>query len=351
MQRLRSTCRGGANAGVVLGAAAAVAVLLAGCMREPSRPLPPTVEIQWPSPPAQPRIAYVQEIATPRDIGIEPSLWTRLRHVVTGATDRRGMVRPVAVAISGSLLAVADPGAQGVHLFDRRRPSYKFISGCKGRRWTQPTGLAFLDDSLYLSDSVEGAVFVLTRSGDCVATWPISGKGRPTGLAADIGRGRLLVTDTTAHKLRILSREGNAMAEVGRRGTRAGEFNYPGWVTIDKQGRIYVADSLNFRIQILDTGGGVVATFGTAGDSPGHFARPKGVGIDSMEHVYVVDALFDAVQIFDQSGRLLLNFGERGTGPGQFWLPSGLTIDDRDFIYVADSYNKRVQVFRFLGGE
>jgi DNA-binding beta-propeller fold protein YncE len=261
------------------------------------------------------------------------------------------MVRPASVAISGSLLAVADPGAQGVHLFDRVKRSYRFSAGCKGRPWSQPTGIAFLDDKLYLSDSVTREVFVLTRSGECVATWPALAEGRPTGLAADPVGGRLLLTDTTAHKLRIFSPQGAPIAEFGRRGARAGEFNFPGWVAAGRHGRIYVADSLNFRIQIFDAEGTSVGGFGTAGDSAGYFARPKGVAIDSRGHVYVVDALFDAVQIFDESGRLLLNFGERGTGPGQFWLPSGLTIDDRDFIYVADSYNRRVQVFRFLGGK
>lgn len=339
------------GARLLLGAAAAVVALASSCVREPARPSPPTAEIVWPLPPAEPRIVFVQEIATPLDVGVQPSLWERLRNVVAGTMNRKAMVRPASVAVSGSLLAVADPGAQGLHLFDRARPSYRFLSGCDDRPWLQPTGVAFLNGWLYLSDSVVGAVFVLTRSGECLTSWPVSPGGRPTGMAADAEMGRLLVTDTTGHKIRILSPEGTAIAEVGTRGSGPGEFNYPGWIAAGKHGRIYVSDSLNFRIQTLDAGGAVVGAFGTAGDAPGHFARPKGVGIDSMGHVYVVDALFDAVQIFDQSGRLLLTFGQRGAGPGQFWLPSGLAIDERDFIYVADSYNKRIQVFRFLGGE
>jgi len=258
------------------------------------------------------------------------------------------MVRPAAVAIADDLLVVVDPGARGLHLFDRGKRSYRFVSGCEGRRWVQPTGAAFLAGSLYVSDSAERAVYVLSGSGDCVARWPVFEKGRPTGLAADQERGRLLVADTTEHKLRIFSPDGALLQDFGTRGTQAGEFNFPGWVTTGQGGKIYVVDSLNFRVQVFDSQGRVLGAFGKAGDAPGYFARPKGIGTDSMGNVYVVDSLFDAVQIFDESGRLLLNFGERGSGPGQFWLPSGLTIDDRDFIYVADSYNKRVQVFRFL---
>jgi DNA-binding beta-propeller fold protein YncE len=331
----------------VLAAVVAAAAPLGSCAPATLQPSVPETQIVWPAPPAAPRVAFVQEISTPGDIGVEPSLWERLRRVIAGPS-RKGMVRPAAVAISADLLVVVDPGAQGLHLFDRAERSYRFVSGCKGRRLRQPTGAAFLAGRLYVSDSAERAVYVLSGSGDCLGRWPVFTKGRPTGLAADHGRGRLLVADTTGHKLRVFDPDGAPMLEFGARGTKAGEFNFPGWLSAGHEGKIYVVDSLNFRIQVFDPGGEVVGGFGKAGDSPGYFARPKGIGTDSMGNVYVVDALFDAVQIFDESGRLLLNFGERGTGPGQFWLPSGLTIDDRDFIYVADSYNKRVQVFRFL---
>ena len=340
--------RSSLNPGWIAVLAAVVAAApLGSCAPRVSSPSAPETQIVWPSPPLAPRVAFVQEISLPKDIGVEPSLWGRLWNAIVGAS-RKGMVRPAAVAISDDLLVVVDPGAQGIHLFDRAKRSYRFVSGCKGRRFQQPAGAAFLAGRLYVSDSAEKAVYVLSASGNCLARWPVFTKGRPTGLAADHGRGRLLVADTTGHKLRIFTPDGVPVLEFGARGTKTGEFNFPGWITAGHEGRIYVVDSLNFRIQVFDPRGEVVGGFGKAGDSPGYFARPKGIGTDSMGNVYVVDALFDAVQIFDESGRLLLNFGERGTGPGQFWLPSGLTIDGRDFIYVADSYNKRVQVFRFL---
>ncbi len=314
-------------------------------MAEPVSP----PNLVWPPPPATPRVAFVRAITGPRDLGIKPSFWQRLREAVGGERPP-AMIRPSAVAVSGDLLGVADPGAAGVHIFDRGKSSYRFVSRCGGRPLVQPVGVCFLAGKLYVSDSALRAVAVMDPSGECLASWEPLERWRPTGLATDTGRNRVLVADTGAHKIRVFGADGLLVEEFGRRGSAQGEFNFPGWLAVARDGSLYVVDSLNFRVQVLDAAGRPIEVFGEAGDSAGFFARPKGIALDGGGRIYIVDALFDAVQIFDRDGRLLLGFGGRGTAPGQFWLPSGIFIDEHDFIYVADSYNKRVQVFRVLQG-
>lgn len=304
----------------------------------------------WPPAPDPARIAYVTSISRPGDLGIAPGLLQRLRDAVLGADDRR-LVRPMAVAVVGRMLFVADPGAKGVHRFDPAGGGYDLIRGPGGTPLPSPVALASGGEGeVYVSDSRLGTVLVI-RPGETVAQAvrldaPLR---QPTGLAFDPQAGRLYVVDTAEHRIDVFDRGGARVASFGRRGEGAGEFNYPSLMWRAPDGRLYVTDSLNFRVQIFDPEGVFVGSFGQAGDGSGDTPRPKGVATDAHGHVYVADALFNTVQIFDGSGRFLLSLGAHGQGAGEFWLPAGVFIDG-ERIYVADSYNARVQVLRYVGG-
>jgi len=144
--------------------------------------------------------------------------------------------------------------------------------------------------------------------------------------------------------------QGEYVRHWGRKGTGDGEFNYPGYLALDRSGALLVTDALNYRVQAFDRNGKFLWKIGHHGDGSGDLASPKGVAVDSEGDLYVVDAAFDAVQLFDEKGGLLLSFGDAGPGPGEFWLPEGAFINKQDRIYVADSLNGRIQIFEFLGG-
>lgn len=171
---------------------------------------------------------------------------------------------------------------------------------------------------------------------------------QPTGITYLTKRKEIWVVETKAHRISVLNEKGELLRTIGKRGTAAGEFNYPTHIWIDNKGNIYITDAMNFRIQVLNSDGEVISVFGQAGDSTGHFASPKGVATDSFGNIYVVDALFHVVQVFDIHGKFLCKFGNQGHGNGEFWMPSGIFIDTQDNIYVADTYNSRVQVFKLM---
>jgi DNA-binding beta-propeller fold protein YncE len=324
--------------------------LLASCATPPPRPQEPP--LFWPPAPAQPRIAFVETISRPADAGIERGFFRRLVDFVFGARDER-LVRPMAVVSDQDMLFVADPGARGVHRFDRRGGDYAVIRRAKDEPLPSPVGLARgAAGEIYVSDSELRAIFVI-RPGTKVAT-PVrlaAALAQPTGLAYDAASARLFVADTAAHCVRVFDRDGSLAATIGQRGTDNGEFNFPTLLWRTPQGRLYVTDAMNFRVQMFDEGGNFIGKFGGAGDGTGDLPREKGVASDRYGHIYIVDSLFHAVQIFDESGQLLLSLGALGHGRGEFWLPTGIFIGDDDRIYVADSYNRRVQVFRYLGGD
>lgn len=322
---------------------------LAGCtppvQEADQSPLP-----VWPAAPDTPRVAYVRSFSTPADLGIGKGFFERLKDVLLGESESR-LLRPMAVAVAGGVVYVADPGARGVHRFDRRNGEYALLRGPDGAALPSPVGLAAgAGGEVYVSDSRLGQVFVIPPGAAEARPLKLGAPlVQPTGLAYDAARRWLYVADTAAHRVLAFSPDGRLAATIGRRGEGAGEFNFPTFLWL-AGGRLQVTDSLNFRVQTFDLAGNFVAVFGRQGDEAGDTPRPKGVASDRHGHLYVVDAIHHNLQIFDTAGRLLLPVGQQGQAPGEFWLPAGVFVDGDNSIYVADAYNRRVQVLRYVGG-
>ena len=304
----------------------------------------------WPEPPERARIRFIKAVASPADLGIQPSFWERLGELVAGKAEA-WMIRPTGIAVRGEVLYVADPGAQALWILDGTAGRFKEIRGPKEQRLASPVAVALgREGKIYVADSYLRRVLIFDPKSALAGFMESPAFERPAGVAYDEVVDRLYVADSAAHRIWVFSGQGVAQGEIGGRGSEDGHFNYPTHVALDRAGNLYVTDSLGFRIQMFGRDKRFLSAFGRHGDASGDFAAPKGLGVDSEGHVYVVDALFDAVQVFDRTGQFLLGFGQRGLGPGRFWLPGGLFIDEKDRIYVADSYNQRVQIFQYLAG-
>lgn len=334
-------------------ALAALAILsclvLGACAPLPPQPAP--APLVWPDEvDVPPRIAFVSAFATPAEFGIARTWLERLGDLLFGASEAR-LVRPLGVLAVKETVYVADPGARGVHRFDRSAGRYDLIAREGGAPLPSPVALAPGGaGEVYVTDSELAQVFVIRPGARTAVPLALPAMGQPTGIAFDAASGRLFVVDTTAHRVNVIDAQGRLQASFGGRGAADGEFNYPTLLWRDGQGRLYVTDSLNFRVQVFDGDGRFLRKFGQAGDGTGDNMRQKGVATDSFGHVYVVDSLFSAIQIFDQRARLLLSLGAPGGDRGEFWMPVGIFIDGEDRIYIADSYNRRVQVLRYIGG-
>lgn len=335
------------------GVFALLAACLAACAGRQADLSPgPSVSIAWPPPPAEARIEFVRSFASPEDLGIKKAWIKRFfSYLARGRSDRR-MHRPYGVTSTREgIIAVADPDGACVHLFDTRRSRYEMLTGPKSRRFLSPVGVAAgPEGALFVTDSVLGLVF--RYQGDGRWAPPLGGEGaleRPTGIAWDGATERLYVVDTGAHRVTVFDRAGGKLRDLGRRGTKPGEFNYPVAIAVGPGGRLFVSDSMNFRVQIFRTDGTFEKAFGRPGASPGEMDKSKGIALDGDGHVYLAESLHDVIQVFDETGRLLTVIGGTGSAPGQFWLPSGLHIDEDGRILVADSANGRVQILRYLG--
>ena len=305
----------------------------------------------WPAPPEPARIRFVAEFTVPSDLGIRPSLWSRLKTLVTGPSTQR-LVRPMAVVATadGKVIYVADPGARCVHRFDLQRGRYRCLITEHGDELASPVGLAISENGdLYASDSGLNAVFTAGPDDDALRPLVLTPPpDQPTGLAVGPS-GDLFAASTASHSVRHYAPDGSLAREYGGRGSQPGQMNYPTYLWLASASELLVTDTMNFRIQRIDPNDDVLGVFGKAGDGTGSFARPKGVAMDRFGHIYIVDGMHHAVQIFDRDGLLLLAVGEQGSGQGEFWLPSGIFVTHEDLIFIADAYNSRVQVFRYIG--
>ena len=302
----------------------------------------------WPPPPAEPRVAYLQSISGPVDLGIRPSGWNRFANLVTGGNrGKEKLVKPFGIALDElDNLCLTDTGTGRVWFFERARKRVQSWEKAGGFSFASPVAIAKRKGIFYVADSVLQKVVAFDSQGKF--SFAIDqAMTRPVGLA--VSDEKLFVADTAAHHIAIFELTGKFLSKFGKRGAAPGELNFPTHLAVDAQGHLLVTDSMNSRIQMFDSAGRFLGPIGSAGDGSGHFSRPKGVAVDRFGHVYVVDALFDNLQVFSQQGQFLLTVGEPGSGPGQFWLPAGIAISRGQQIYVADSYNGRVQVFQYLG--
>lgn len=323
-------------------------VLAGGCRSTaPSATVEP-MSLVWPRPPASPRIAYVQSISVPADLGVHPATWRKVVNFITGSDrGREAFVKPQGLAVDElGNLCVADPGARAVIYFDLQRGRLFRWEKIGEQDLVAPVSVAVRNGRIFVGDTSLGKVLAFDRHG-ALAFEIAEGLERPAGLA--VTEDRLLVADALLHRVLVFDLQGKRLGQFGDYGTGPGEFNFPTHVAVDNEGKCYVTDSMNFRVQVFGPSGTFLRAFGGAGDSSGRFSRPKGVAVDQLAHVYVVDAMFDNVQVFDGDGRFLLNWGELGEAPGRFWLPAGAAVDSDNRIYVADAYNQRVQVFQYVG--
>jgi len=328
------------------------AALLAACQHRPPSVAPAERGPAWPPAPDRARVSYVQEIRTPEDLGIRRNPFRRFFERLVYGRRVRGMARPYAVAVApDGTIAVADPDARSVHLFDVERSRYERVIEGDGEPLVSPVGIAADGEGrFYVSDSVRGVVLRFDPRGRWIDTLGAGALDRPTGLAFDAARDVLWVVDTAGHRVVGFDAEGNEVVRLGQRGTAPGQFNFPVAVAVDEAGRVFVSDSMNFRVQVLEPDGRFVRSFGRPGNGPGDFDKPKGIALDPDGHVWVVEGLHDVIHVYDGDGNLLTVVGGTGVGAGEFTLPAGIHIEG-DRILIADSANRRVQVLRYLDGE
>lgn len=125
----------------------------------------------------------------------------------------------------------------------------------------------------------------------------------PVALAA--GKGALYVLDAQEAALKVFTRAGRYLKDIGRQGQGPGEFNLPSCLALSGE-KIVVADSFNNRVQILDAGGAYLGGFQL--EDPPHQVLALGGGRYAVSR---------RPRPRERTGRLVRCYDETGTLLGE----------------------------------
>jgi hypothetical protein len=201
----------------------------------------------------------------------------------------------------------------------------------------------------------------------------------PSGVAVD-AQGHIFVADGLNDRLWKLSADGVALGTIGSKGTKPGQFESPGPLTVDRRGDLYVfSDFVGLEELVagrrshwrtlhvpvdsalaVDSGGDIytaggfsyVSKYSPQGSlvarwtvvahalsvtKPASSLGATGVTVDRHDHVYVSDFVDHQIIEFTTGGLRLHTFRLPAASLGQI-LPGSLAVDRRGDIFVADEF-------------
>ena len=178
----------------------------------------------------------------------------------------RGLLqRPTGLARDAKhgLLFVADTSAHDIKVFTDAGLLVRVIGG-RGQgdgEFNYPTHLAYANDELYVTDTLNNRIQVFNAEGK-VQQRKFGARGlvignlvRPKGIGVD-GEGNVYVVESYFDSLLVFSAHGDFLLPIGGTGTATGRFYLPAGVWVDGKNRVHVADMFNGRIVLFQFLGG-----------------------------------------------------------------------------------------------
>ena len=216
--------------------------------------------------------------------------------------DKTRFVSPVAVAKRANEIYVADSILGKVVAMDLEG-HVRFVIEQDLKR---PVAVAVYGETLLVADSAINVIRVYDRAGRLLRSFGTRGAGGgqfnfPTHLAVD-KTGTVFVTDSMNTRIQMLDLYGHFLGQIGSRGDTSGHFTRPKGLAVDDQGHIYVVDALFDNIQIFDREGRFLLDFGSSGQGPGEFWLPAGMAIGAGNQIVVADSYNRRIQIFKYLG-------------------------------------------------
>lgn len=158
-------------------------------------------------------------------------------------------VRPLSLATDETSLYIIDSLTRQLLVvpFDKIRSS---LEPAGFGSFNYANGLAVNDKKIFVADSNNGRVKVLTVKGKALKQWKQK-FSLPRGLAVD-SLNRVHVVDTFANQVSVFDTEGNYMFSYGQAGSEDSQFYFPNGIAIDSQsGHIYITDKTNNRVVVF----------------------------------------------------------------------------------------------------
>jgi hypothetical protein len=148
-------------------------------------------------------------------------------------------------------------------------------------------------DRLFLLEATQGSVFVLSRDGELLSSFPIDAREDSREKSENVhgslhaSQGLAYVPLSSHGTVQAYDLEGTLVQSYGYRGGNVGELNFPVAVTVKDDGMVMVLDKHRFNVLCFAHGGKFLGEFGGKGMRPGWFYHPTLLAVDTNGLVYI----------------------------------------------------------------
>jgi DNA-binding beta-propeller fold protein YncE len=242
---------------------------------------------------------------------------------------------------------VADPGANGVHVFDFTHSKYSLWE--RGLDHLGAPVLLAVDEhnNLYVVDNTARMVVIFDSAGKFLGHfWAArGGESYPAGIAIDKATGLVYVCDRQRHMIIVADDRGRPIREIGKigGGDQLGEFRFPSQVVVER-GELFVLDAGNTRIQVLDPAGQFRRAINLT-----YADNHTGLAVDDQDSIYVSNPGLNQIEVFGHDGKRLYTLDLSTVKGANFIHPSGMWVDAGYCLYVVDSQSRQVGLFQISG--
>jgi len=279
-------------------------------------------------------------------------------------------------------------GARGQFVINTVAGNYTLGAGYNGdggapggAQLALPTGMAYYNGNLYVSDTANNVIRVITGglintyagtqgsqgyAGDGAAA-NLATLNHPTGLAID-GSGNLYIADTGNNVVRMVSVKNGYISTVAGDYSRGGgytgdggaatnaQLDAPTAVAVDSAGNIYVTDSVYNLVRKVTASTGYFSTIVGINSTGGSLNHPNALLLDPSGAIYIADTSHRVLKWFNNTLTTFAGTGDIGTsgdnGPATKALlnnPTGLAEDAAGNIYIVDANSFRVRAVSTSG--
>ncbi|XP_068726647.1 E3 ubiquitin-protein ligase TRIM71-like [Montipora capricornis] len=218
---------------------------------------------------------------------------------------------------------------------------YQFVFqfGSKGKGRGEFDGIFDIDVS-----EKTGTIAVADVRNERIQLFTLEGKfrseikldGEPCSVAFTDSGDLLTLVPRSDNKVRVFSEEGHFIKHINDK-----HLDKPGSLSIASDGRIIITDWSDKKIKVLSLDGNDLLQSFSAPDRD----KFPDCAIYHQNKFFVSYLFVNCVKVFDKTGVYLHDIGCEGSNDGQFDGPHGLVIDKYNRLIVCDSRNRRLQLF------
>ena len=258
---------------------------------------------------------------------------------------------PCGVAVNNrNEIAVTEWGNDRVSVFSSDGTHLRSFGGVGPApgEFEYPSGIAFDNNgNIIVADYLNNRVQVFSGNGEFLSKFGDKGNSDhqlevPLGLSVT-SNGDIIVADKGNKFIKIFSPRGQFKRKFGGQGSLSRPFH-----CIQTEQYFIVSDRGEHCIKVFDLEGNFVFKFGKEGNQEGEFNWPSYLSVNKDGHLMVCDSWNHRVQVFELNGNFVTKFGTKGREAGEFYFPVSTANLSDGRIVLCDCRNNRMQIFELI---